>query len=55
MRTEQREEQEKKEERERQEEQDKKTKGKKAPADKGKKLQRRSLIFRKEGTKGYIV
>ena len=48
MRPEELEEQEKKEER------DKKTKGKEAPADKGKKLQRGRLIFSKECTKGFI-
>ena len=52
MKEEKREEQEKKEEREWQEEQDKKTKGKEAMVDKGKKLERGRLIFRKEGTKG---
>ena len=54
VRTEKREEQEKKEEREWQEEWDKKTKGKEAPADKWKKLRRGRLIFRKDGTKGFI-
>ena len=33
---------------------DETTKGKEAPADIGKKLQRGRLIFRKEGTKGFI-
>ena len=47
VRTEKREEQEKKEEPET-------TKGKEAPADKGKKLRRGRLIFKKEGTKGVI-
>ena len=54
MKTEKRDEQEKKEEREGQEERDETRKGKKAPADIGKKLQRGRLIFRKEGTKGFI-
>ena len=45
---------EKKEERERQEERHKKTKGKEAPADKGKKLRRGRLRFRKEGTNAFI-
>ena len=54
LRTEQRDEQEKKEEREGQEERDETTKGKEAPADNGKKLQRGRPIFRKEGTKGFI-
>ena len=44
----------KNEKRERQEERDKKTKGKEAPVDKGKKLRRGRLIFRKEGTEGFI-
>ena len=47
-------EQEKKDEREGQEERDETTKDKEAPADIGKKLQRGRLIFRKEGTKGFI-
>ena len=51
VRTEKREEQEKKEEREWQEERDKKTKGKEAPADKGKKLRRGRLIFRRKAPK----
>ena len=33
---------------------DKTTKGKEAPADKGKRLRRCRLIFRKEDTKGFI-
>ena len=51
MKTEKRDEQEKKEEREGQ---DETTKGKEAPEDIGKKLQRGRLIIRKEGTKGFI-
>ena len=43
-----------KEEREGQEERDETTKGKEAPAEIGKKLRRGRLIFRKEGTKGFI-
>ena len=57
VRTEEPEEQEKKEEREGEEEwkqRDETTKGKEAPADKGKKLRRDRLIFRKEGTKGFF-
>ena len=33
---------------------DEKTKGKEAPADKGKKLRKGRLIVRKEGAKGFI-
>ena len=57
VRTTYREEQEKNEEREgweQQEEWDETTKVKEAPADKGKKLRTGRLIFRKEGTKGFI-
>ena len=35
-------------------EQEETTKGKRAPADQGKKLRTGRLIFRKEGTKGFI-
>ena len=37
-----------------QEERDEKTKGKEAPANKGKKLRRGRLIFRNEDTKDFI-
>ena len=45
---------EKKDEWEGQEERDKRTKGKEVPADKGKKLRRGRLIFRKKTTEGFI-
>ena len=45
---------EEREEKEEWKEQDETTKGKEAPVDKGKKLRRGRLIFRKEGTKGFI-
>ena len=54
VRTELQEEQEKREEREGKEDRDETTKGKEAPAEKGKKLRRGMLIFRKEGMKGFV-
>ena len=51
MKTEKQDEQEKKEEREGQ---DETTKGKETPVDIAKKLQRGRLIFKREGTKGFI-